>query len=156
MSVSYRHGALHVIEQAAERDEVQRALRQLDERLFLERQLTLHMETVWCVCATVSPDEPPLTILEWRDPETSEPLQLSHGIVARMARMEREAGKLSASVLSQNAERIEARRRETRALWAELGAEADRLLHPAHSAVLPRGYHLRRSRDAKRNQGWRV
>jgi hypothetical protein len=156
MSVSYRHGALHVIEQAPERDEIQRALKQLDERLFLERQLTLAGEEVWCVCVTVAGDRPPLTILEWRDPETSEPLALSHGIVNRMARMERDGGKLSASVLEQNAARIEGRRQLTQEQWSEISADAERLMHPAYSAVLPRGYHLRRSRDRKRNQGWRV
>lgn len=151
----YRHGALHVIEQAQDKNDLQAALRRLDDRLFLERQVTLTGEVVWCVVVAVGGDRPPMTILEWRDAD-GQPLELSSGLLSRIERMERSGERLMAEVVKQNALKVEQQRRAAAAEWAEIGAEADHRMRPGYSAVLHRGQHLRRSRDARRNRGEKV
>ncbi len=153
---SYRHGALTVIESAKPHDEVLRDLKTIDPRLFLERQVTLDDQAVWCVVYDAGTDNPPITILEWRDADDHPIHELSGGIVARVKAMEQASEGLTARVMQANEQRIQAKRRETQSQWSEIGTDFERLMSPMHSAVLPRGQHLRRSRDKLRNQGWRI
>lgn len=153
--IEYRHGALYVIEDARDSDSLLRDLRAIDDRIFLERQITLENEAVWCVVVNVGGDHPPLTILEWRDQEGN-PLELSSGIVDRVARMDRDEKRLIASVMRQNAERIEAQRQQSRAEWREMGEDFQKRTSSGYSAVLPRGQYLRRSRDKRRGRGDKV
>ncbi len=156
MTNSYRHGALTVIETPKAQNEVLRELKMIDPRLFLERQVTLEDQAVWCVVVDVGSDSPPITILEWRDSEGHPIHELSGGIVGRMQMMDRNGAKLTDRVIKQNADRIEAKRRETQQHWADIGTDFERLMSPGHSAVLHRGQHLRRSRDKLRSQGWKI
>jgi hypothetical protein len=153
---SYRHGALTVIETAKPHSEILRELKKIDDRLFLERQVTLEDQAVWCVVYDAGTDNPPITILEWRDSDNHPIHDLSSGIVARVKQMEASSDGLTARVMLANQQRIDANRRETQAQWADIGTDFERLMSPGHSAVLHRGQHLRRTRDRMRNQGWKV
>lgn len=154
-TVEYRHGALSVVETVRDRDFVQRELRKIDDRLFVEKQLTYSGEAVWCVVVSVGGDVPPITLLEHRDP-TGRPLELSGSLIDRAARMERDGSRLSAKVIRQNADRIESARQKMASELQELGADGDRLTRSTHSALLHRGPHLRRSRDKRRAQGDKI
>lgn len=148
-----RYGALAVVEEAHPKDSIQQLLRQLDERLFLEKQITLTNEQVWCVVCDVGLDQPPMTILEWRDAEGRPLPYLTASIVDRVARMDRGGSGLYAKVVRANAAMIERRRREALAEWEEISADMIPRMAETRSAVLPRGQWLRRSRDRLRRQG---
>jgi hypothetical protein len=153
---TYRQGALTVIETVKPQNEILRSLKKIDPRLFLERQVTLEDQAVWCVVCDLGSDHPPATVLEWRDSDNNPIHELSDGIVDRIAKMERQGSNLTARVIKANEDRINAKRRSTQEHWRDIGTDFERLMSPGHSAVLPRGMHLRRSRDKMRSQGWRV
>lgn len=151
---SYRHGSLYVVEQARDKDEIQKALKAIDPRLFLEKQITFDQESVWCVVVDVGGEQGPLTILEYRDEETGKPIpDLGWRIVERVQRMDRDGQRLAAKVIRQNQERVERARADARAHWEDLGKEFQERMKPTRSAVLHRGQHLRRSRDKRRANG---
>jgi hypothetical protein len=153
---SYRHGALTIIESPKSHNETLRALKQIDSRIFLERQVTLEGQAVWCVVVDLGSDEPPITILEWRDTEGYPIHELSSGIVDRVARMDRDPKALFERVQRINQERLDAKKKDTNEVWADLGTDYGRMTSPGHSALLPRGQHLRRARDKRRNRGERI
>lgn len=153
---SYRHGALHVIETPKSKDEILRALKRIDDRLFIEKQVTFENEAVWCVVVNVGGDIPPLTILEWRDEHGNPIPDLTSGIIGRVERMERDAGKLTAKVIKANADRLERARRDAREAWQDMGREFEARMKETRSAVLHRGIHLRRHRDRLRAMGAKV
>ena len=148
---TYRHGALYVVESANDSNELPRALKVLDDRLFLERQVTLTNEVVWCVVLDMNP---PMTVLEWRD-EAGRPLDLSWGIVERMRRMvaQGDARKLGEEVARRNHEMIERKRQESRAASREIVEDMLPSVLGKRSVVLPRGVGLRRARDKRRARG---
>lgn len=80
MLSTYRHGALYVVENAADKDWIDRLLRQLDPRLFCELQVTLDQEYVWCAVLNLG-DRPPFTVLEFRDPDGTPIPMLTERIV---------------------------------------------------------------------------
>lgn len=150
-----RHGALAVIEEAPAKDEIQRALRGLDERLFLEKQVTLANEIVWCVVVNVGSAVPPITILEWRD-ESNRPIpHLAWRLVQRVEQMDRSADKLRERVIEENARKIEADRKIADHAYEEIGRDAQKM-SAGHSALLPRGQYLRMARDRMRAQGRKI
>lgn len=154
--MTYRHGSLFIMESPRSRDEINVELRKLDERLFLERQMTLSNESVWCVVCDVGSGVVPMTIYEWRDPDGNPIAEPSMGIVDRISRMERDGSKLVARVVKQNSDLIESKRNTTHHAYSEIGSDFQRLMAPGHSAVLPRGQHLRQSRDKRRSRGEKV
>jgi hypothetical protein len=145
-------GALTVIEAAKSSNEILVELRKIEPRLFLERQVTIGDQAVWCVVYDAGSDHPPMCVLEWRDADDHPIHELSYGIVERIKKMEQQSGSLTAEVIRKNSERIEAKRRQTQQQWAEIGTDFERLMSPGHSAVLHRGPHLRRSRDTDRSR----
>ena len=153
---SYRHGALTIIETPQSHDAILRALKEIDPRLFLERQVTYEDQAVWCVVCDVGSDHPPITILEWRDSNDHPIHELSSGIVGRIARMDRDPKELIARVERINAERESRKKKETQSQWADIGTDFERLMSPGHSSVLHRGAHLRRTRDKMRAKGYKV
>jgi hypothetical protein len=155
MRNSYRHGALTVIENVKPKNEIQLELRKIDPRLFLERQVTLEGQAVWCVVCDIG-DQPPVTILEWRDSEGHPLPELSAGIIGRVQRMEQQNGNITARVIRANEAKIAEARRTADGHWSDIGKDFERLMSPAHSALLPRGQSLRRSRDKMRSKGFRV
>jgi hypothetical protein len=153
---TYRHGALYVVEGAKDKNEIQRELKKIDPRLFLEKQITFEQEAVWCVVVDVGSGEPPMTILEFRD-EIGKPIpDLSYRIVESMQKMERDGERLAAKVIKQNRAKIDRARADARAHWEEIGKDFEKRMSPTRSAVLPRSQALRRSRDKRRNKGEKI
>jgi hypothetical protein len=82
-TVEYRYGALAVVETAQDYQFIDHALKQLDPRLFLERQLTFDNEFMWTVQLDV-PDQPPVWILDWEDADGRPINAPTFGIVDRV------------------------------------------------------------------------
>lgn len=156
MFTETRLGALSVVQQVRGTDWVQKELRLIDDRLFLERQLTFDGEEVWCVVCQVGGDIPPVTIMEWRDPNGRPIPELSSGLVERVARMERDAGRLSDRVMKANQAKIEADRRDSYTKYRDIALDIVPRMSGMRSALLPRGQSLRMSRDKQRNMGRRI
>lgn len=144
-----------MVEQDAKREDLLRDLKAIDDRLFLEKQLTFSGEEVWCVCVQVGGEYGVLTLLEWRD-EDNNPLPLAGGIVDRVRRMERDGKRLMAKVITENNARIETKRKEARESWEEIGREGDKRMSPVYSAVLHRSPGLVAARRRMRRQGRNV
>lgn len=154
MYSTYRYGALDVVETPKDKNAIQHAIRQIDDRLFIEMQRTLRGEDVWCVVCPVGSDRPPITILEWRD-ENDEPIpHLASGLINRVERMERDGKRLSAAVMKANSDLIETQRRDTTGAYRDIVHDMQAREH--RSAVLPRSQSLRMSRDKERARGKKV
>lgn len=150
---TYRHGALYVVESPGDRDALQRELRSLDPRLFLERQMTLTQELVWCVVLNGDSSEPPLTILEWRD-ERDRPIELASGIVERVRRMmSRDAHGLARDVARKNHEMIEQRRQAHTEAYREIALDMIPRIEGRVRPVLHRSPGLVASRRRERRDG---
>lgn len=150
----YRHGALLVLEQPRSQHEINVELRKLDPDFFVERQLTIDQQAVWCVCKSMS-DQPPVVMVEWRD-ERRRPLELSYGIVSRAQQLQRDPVALLESVISKNRAKQEELRRKTDEGYADAGADAEPRITGKVRPVLHRGQHLRMSRDKRRERGEKV
>lgn len=133
-----RHGALYVSETAHSKDWVQVELKKLDRALFLEKQITLDNEEVWCVCVDVGLDEPPLTLLEWRDDDGRPIPYLSERLVHRVGSMERDARALKLRVQAANDALAERQRKEADYEYESAVADVAPLMDPMHAACLPR------------------
>lgn len=151
---THRHGALYVVEEPQDKKRIADALKAIDPRLFVEKQITFEQEAVWCVVCDVGGDQPPHTILEYRDEETGKPIpDLGWRLVERVQRMDRDGARLAAKVIRENKERVEKARADARAHWEDIGKDFQERMKPTRSAVLPRGQHLRMSRDKRRARG---
>lgn len=149
----YRHGALYVVESRSDRSDIERALRQIDRGLFLEKQVTLEGEIVWCVVAEVFGDHPPLTIFEWRD-ESGRPIsELAMGIVDRVNRLERDPVVLAKRLRERNEALKRERDRRRDEAYETMAREMVPSIQGRRSAVLHRSQALRMARDRRRAQG---
>ena len=152
--MDYRYGALWVVEQPAARDPIVKALKQIDERLFVERQAVLDGDWVWVVNIDLGRDDPSgiVTILEWREPNGKPIPYLSEGMVQRVAAMERDGATLTKKVIDANRALTERRRRET----SQATEEITREIVPAigwRKTVLPRSRNLYLARGRERARG---
>jgi hypothetical protein len=148
----FRHGALYVVEQARSQDSVQKALRGIDDRLFLERQVGFDGQPVWCVCVALDGDQPPVTILEWRDEDGSPIPDPSDRLVDRVRRMERDGARLTASVIEKNRRFQEQKVKDMETTITEMAKEHGKL---STRALMPVGnnHKLLVARRRKRNMG---
>lgn len=151
-----RHGALDVVQFVDKKDDILRALRQIDPALFLEKQVGFDGVPVWCVVVDVGSAQPPITLLEWRDGRGEPIYELTSGLVERVARMERDGAKLAQSAIRKNQERTERRRAETRQAYIDMQEEMMPSILGRRSVNLRRGVHLRMARDRQRRQGRNV
>jgi len=151
----YRHGALIVVQDLPDRNDLVRALKQIDERLFIEKQLTLEQEQVWCVVVDIGRDEPPVTILEYRS-KGGIPLQLDSGIIERTAQMERDGGRLHQRVIDRNRQFQAEKRAKMREDVAEITKDRIPSIEGRSSWPIPRSQSLRMSRDKQRAKGHKV
>lgn len=150
----YRHGALYVVEHASSRDPIQQALKQIDPRLFVERQATVDGEWVWVVNVDLGRDDPMgiICLLEWRDEQGKPIPYLAEGIVQRVAQMERDGAVLHRRVIEANRARTERMRRESMQATEDITRE----IVPAigwRKTTLPRSQNLRMMRDRQRARG---
>jgi hypothetical protein len=148
----YRYGALYVIRENSD-DALRRELKRIDDRLFFEKQITYTDEEVWCVCVDFSGDQPPMTILEWRD-EKGRPIPyLDSGIIERVKQVDRSGRQLSERVLRENQARIESLRRQSREQYTEVARDMVPRVLDQRRPVLHRSQALRMSRDKRRARG---
>ena len=143
-----------MLEKPSDSDQIVRGLKQLDQRLFLEKQLTLDGEQVWTVHCAVEGDQPPICVFEWRDPDGRPIPVLSSGIIDRMAAMERDPAKLNAKVKAKNAE-FE-RRRDEKFNEHIYGISEERRRSLLSHSVLHRSPGLAAARRRQRQQGHNV
>ena len=152
----YLSGGLYVVEKPKASHWVNRALRQLDPDLFLERQLTYDGGMVWCVVCETGGDRPPVTLLEFRDDNGKPIPEPTESLVQRAARMERSAEALNRYVREANERRKQEISRRAIEQTREISLDVMPRISPTRSVLLPRGQYLRRSRDRARARGARV
>lgn len=149
----YRHGALYVVQDTAGKPEIDRALREIDPRLFTERQVAFDGSVVWCVVTEMAGDHPPLTILEWRD-ENDKPISdLASGIVDRVRAMERDPIVLAKKLRARNEARRKSIDKARDEAYEDMAHDMIPSIEGRRSAVLPRSQALRMSRDRMRARG---
>lgn len=149
----YRHGALYVVENRSNRDDIERALKQIDRALFLERQVSMEGELVWCVVSEIFGDHPPVTIFEWRD-ENGRPIhELSMGIVDRVAKLERDPFALARRLKDANDARVREANRKRDEAYEEIARDMVPRIHGERRPILHRSIALRMSRDKRRARG---
>jgi len=137
----YQSGGLYIVEQAPRKNQILRQLKQIDDRLFLERQISFDNKPVWCVCCDVGLDQAPLTLIEYRD-DAGEPIpEPTEQLVWRVAQMERDAGKLSKRILEANNQLIEDRKQKARDEISEVTRDVYK--SATRLPLFHRGPHLR-------------
>jgi len=146
---SYR-GGLYVVERPSDKDFIQKRLRELDPRLFVQREIGLDNRPVWTV---VVDGEPPIPILEWRDDNGNPIHHLTENIVYRVAAMPRDAGKLMQSVLDKNRALRERKQREHMETQAEIFREMIPMVMGKGRILAPRGQKLYQQRNRRRSRG---
>jgi hypothetical protein len=151
----YISGSLYVIERPRSQHWVNRALKQLDERLFLERQVSFDNQHVWCVVCDQG-DRPPITLIEFRDDNGNAISDPTERLIQRVAQMERDGHRLHQRVLDKNQRFREAKSKAMRDETEAITRDIVPRINPTRSVLLPRGAHLRQSRDRQRSQGARV
>jgi hypothetical protein len=155
-----RQGDLVLAENDPLATQIQRKLREIDGRLFLEKQIRLpDQRPCWYVMHGGSLDEEPLALMEWSGPD-GVPLELSWSLVDRVIahRLDRspQAKLAHQHALKANERWQESRSRSSENEYEAVSEEVVPLLNPVHSAVLPRGVHLRMHRDKMRARGMKA
>lgn len=149
----YRHGALYVVEDGANHRDIERHLKDVDPRLFLERQVSFDNEMVWCVVTDIGGDHPPLTILEWRD-EFDRPIpELTSSIVERVKRIDRDPIILAKKIQDRNDARRRALDKRRDEAIEEMARDMIPRIEGKVRPVLHRSVALRMSRDKRRSRG---
>lgn len=139
--------------------QINRKVKEIDSNLFLEKQIRLpDQRPCWYVMHGGSLDGEPIALFEWSDPEGT-PLELSWSIIDRLiaGRLDRTPNAVLAGAAAKAANDAKYEEMNARSLADHEEAALDiRLLHPGHSALLPRGVKLRMSRDKRRARGEKV
>lgn len=151
MPLVYDHNptGLVVAREGAGESSVRHALKQHDQRLMLDYAIDTDWgKKVWQVLCKTGSDTPPAVVCRWRDEQTGEPLELSHGLVDHVKRLD----------VNGRGRQIEAdaANREMRArLEQDADAEIDwyarqlvKKLKGTSGIVLPRGQYRRRTQFA--------
>lgn len=119
---AYRYGAFYVVEDAQSHQIIDAALKRLDPRLFLERQLTLDQEFVWTVQLDVG-DQVPVWVFDWRDDDDRAINEPTFRIVDEVAAMVKRGPISNEDHRRRNAELAERRRRDAMDEVAELARD---------------------------------
>lgn len=154
MFAEHRHGALRVLENAHTADYINARLREIDERLFVERQLTVaDRYPVWCVCLTLH-GEPPATIYEHRE-ENGTPIGYpTEAIVEKILAM-KQRGPIDARELDRrNQERRAARRRQAYSAIPEMARDHARMSMKQLPALRGGSFKVLQARREKRAAGF--
>jgi hypothetical protein len=133
-------------------ESIARELRSLDQRLFLEKQITYQGDAVWCVVCDIGGGQPPVTLLEYRGRDR-EPIPLDSGIIDRVRRMERDGEKLTRRSIEANRQMVETQQRRSRDAYEEIAIDMVPRIFDRKRPVLPRSQALRMSRDKRRARG---
>jgi hypothetical protein len=147
---------ISISERTPQSREIDRELRKLDDRLFLDPEMDPDFDClVWTVKYHMGAGQAPAWIADWRDPDTRRPLDLSWGLWLMVKRREgRDPFALRDSIRADNERTRTLRAERTHAAYEEIANDIiPRIKSAGHSAVLHRGPHLRRSRERRRSLG---
>jgi len=138
---------------AADERTVERELQRLDPRLYLTYELERGRPCYRVMCEYAG--DKFLPVCDWRD-EKGEPLPLSSGLVEQVRSLSPRGGVAVQESIAAN-EALQAQvdadsEREIDEIVADMGPR----ISEKRSACLPRGVHLRRSRDRRRAKGENV
>lgn len=148
---------LTVVENHPSKDAIDRELRLLDDRLFLDAEMDPDFGClVWCVKYALGVGQEPLHIADWRDPDTRRPLELSWGIWSKIkARENRDPFTLRDEIKAENARNSELRAERQAGAYEEIIEDMIPRMRGDRMPVFHRSAGLaaarRRARRAGRN-----
>lgn len=148
----YRFGALSVVQNVSDKDMIQRRLKALDPRLFVEQQLNLDGEYVWCVCLDVGGDQVPWTIYESRDHQNRPIPYLTHDVVEEIERRMKDPS-TPEKIHRQNRERQERRVREHDEAIDDITDEFLKRARRGTRFIAPRGSKSIKSMERRHRAG---
>lgn len=155
----YRMGALCVVENVSDTDWINRRLKQIDGRLFVEKQLTFAEEEVWCVVEDTGEQygaDRFVCVYEFRGPDGRPVPYLTERIVEVMLRRAQEGtgNVLEARKIAQqrNAERQQRIREETDGHYHDIAKDFQDHRTMGNFMVVPRSRQLARTRARVRSQ----
>lgn len=149
---------MSVVETHPDKRAIDKALRVLDERLFLDAEHDPDFDClVWCVKYHLGAGQPPMLISDWRDPNTRRPLELSWGLWSRIkAREHRDPFTLRDEIKAENEKLRTMRAERTQEAYEEIARDVIPKIKGVRSAGLHRGVGLRMARDRQRAAGRKV
>jgi hypothetical protein len=137
---------------------VARALRRLDDRLFLDPEVETHGPYGPYVYMTVKhhigSGHPPICVLEWRDAHGPKPLSLA--LVEQVKRQEGRMATAVKEVIEANARKREEAIRAVGDGSYDVVMEGGKSAAGKRSVNLPRSQSLRMARDKARAKGYKV
>ena len=144
-----------VVEGHVDKKAIDRELRKLDDRLFLDPEHDPDFDRiVWTVKHFMGVGQPPLWICDWRDPDTREPLELSWALWSRVkAREHRDPYRLRDEIKAENERTRELLAERQFGEYEELARDMLPRMDGTRSALLPRSQALRIARDRERARG---
>jgi hypothetical protein len=150
----HRHGSLRVLETPHTQNYINARLREVDERLFLERQLTVaDRYPVWCVCLTLR-GEPPMCIYEHRTDDGTPIGYPTEAIVEKVREM-KQSGPVDARELDRrNQAKRDERRRTAYSKIPEMAKDMARLSTKELPALRGGSPKILADRRAKRTDGF--
>lgn len=146
---AYRYGALYVSEDAQDFRVIDLALKQLDTRLFLERQINLDNVPVWTVQLDVG-DQVPVWVLDWVDDDDTPISEPTFGLVEQIKAMQQRGPVNSADHRRRNEELREARRQEARDEMREMILDYAKAGRTKSFHMAKRDVDLNHARHARR------
>lgn len=156
----YRVGGLYVLEAPHTKDHLNRELRELDERLFAERQVTIGGEVVWCVCLfpyrLATGEDVVVTVHEHRDGNGVPIGYPTTRMVDEVKRMMQRGPLDMKEIDRRNHELRERRRTDAYYELGEMARDRHRSANPLRAELLPRSRSLQMSRDKARSRGVKI
>ncbi len=149
---------IQVVGSHPDKNAVDRELRKLDPRLFLDAEWDPDFRClVWCVKHHLGAGQEPMLITDWRDPDTRRPLDLSWALWSKIkARENRDPFTLRDEMKAENERLRQMRREHTQEAYEALTEDMLPRMLGKRSAAVPRRQALRHSRDRARARGRNV
>lgn len=149
-----RFGAHCVIESVASKNEINAELKKRDPRLFLEKQINLDQEHVWCVVLETGDSQMGcVTIYEWRDPVTEEPLrEPSLGLLNEIDRRMRRGPINVREIDARNKEKQRRRVAEMREHVTDIVVDFSKHWTMGNFSIVPRSHQLMLTRARVRRE----
>jgi hypothetical protein len=155
--LSHRGQALHVVESPGEKWYVERRIKRLDPRLFVEKQIDLDQQPVWTVQLEGQLGEPIQTIYEHRAGDGSPIAELSERVIDEVQRIM--ASPLNVKAIIEHNEALKLRRRQERQEQvAEMVHDRAKFLRSRHYGIgtvgtINHARHRRREADLNADRG---
>jgi hypothetical protein len=129
---------------------IERELARIDPRLYLTYEIERGQRLYRVMCEYAG--DKYLPVCDWRD-EQGEPLPLSTGLLELVRSLAPRGGVTAQETFEANERLRQQAEREFHDDLEEIVADMGPRLRETRSAVLPRGTHLRRSREKRRARG---